>query len=293
MLKLAIQTRIIMASEKLRLFSRYLPILLKFALNLLYQRIQASVHRLTYRSLPSPQNVVILGGSFTGTHLARRLTESLPSGYRVILIEKNSHFNYTFNFPRYSVLQGHEQHAFIPFQGLFKNAPVGIFDQIKDKASRIKGGEVELESGKCVPYAYLAIATGATQSPPAKLLASEKGEACAELKVLQTRIYEAKRTAVVGGGAVGVQLSADIRSFYPDKKVVLVHARERLLPKFGKRLHEHVVGKLETLGVEVLLGERPAVPGGDNWESVELTFKDGRTERFDLVVCIKWLIFQF
>jgi NADH dehydrogenase FAD-containing subunit len=79
---------------------------------------------------------------------------------------------------------------------------------------------------KCVPYAYLAIATGATQSPPAKLLAREKGEACAELKVLQTRIHEVKGIAVVGGGAVGVQLSADIRSFYPDRKVVLIHSRE-------------------------------------------------------------------
>lgn len=135
------------ASEKLRLFSRYLPILLKFALDLLYQRIQASIHRLTYRSLPSPQNVVILGGLFTGTYLARRLTESLPSGYKVILIEKNSHFYYTFNFPRYSVLQGHEQQAFIPFQGLFKSAPNGSFEQIKDEATCVKNGEVELVSG--------------------------------------------------------------------------------------------------------------------------------------------------
>ena len=150
----------------------------------------------------------------------------------------------------------------------------------------VRDGEVELASGKCVPYAYLAIATGATQSPPAKLLSSQKVEACAELRVLQARIEKAERIAVVGGGAVGVQLSADIKSFYEDKKVVLIHSRERLLSSFGERLHEFVVGKLGALGVDVLLGERPEVPGDGKWQSAVLTFKDERRQMFDLVVCI-------
>ncbi|KAE9380356.1 putative amid-like NADH oxidoreductase [Stipitochalara longipes BDJ] len=276
-----------MPSDKFRLFARYLPVLLKYALKFFYQRLHSVLHRQTYRSLPSPQNVLVIGGSFTGVWLARRLTESLPSGYKVILIEKNSHFNYLFNFPRYSVLQGHEQQAFIPYQGLFKNAPEGIFEQITDEVTRVRDGEVELRSGKRVPYAYLAIATGATQPPPAKLLATRKGEVCAELRVLQLRIEKADRIAVVGGGAVGVQLSADIKSFYADKKVVLIHSREQLLSSFGVRLHEHVVGKLAALGVEVLLGERPPVPGDGYWESAELTFEDERSEMFDLVIpCI-------
>lgn len=176
-----------MASGKLRLFIRYFPFFLKFSLALLYQHIQASIHRLTYSSLPSPQNVIIIGGSFAKTYLARRLIESLPSGYKVILIEKNSHFNYTFNLPRYSVLQGHEQQAFIPFHGLGKNAPKGIFEQIQDEVMLVKDGEVELASGKCIAYAYLAIATGARQPSPAKLLASKKIETCGELKVLQKK----------------------------------------------------------------------------------------------------------
>ncbi|PMD35352.1 FAD/NAD(P)-binding domain-containing protein [Hyaloscypha variabilis F] len=273
-----------MPSDKLRVFTRYLPFLLKYGLKFLYQRLQATVHRRTYCSLPSPQTVLVIGGSFTGVWLARRLTESLPSGYKVILIEKNSHFNYLFNFPRYSVLQGHEQQAFIPYQGLFENAPEGIFEQITDEVICVREGDVELRSGKCIQYAYLVIATGATQSPPAKLLASRKGEACAELRVLQTRIKEAERIAVVGGGAVGVQLSADVKSFYPDKKVVLIHSRGQLLSNFGVRLHEYVVGKLAALGVDVLLGERPATPGDGKWESAELILKDGRSELFDLVI---------
>jgi apoptosis-inducing factor 2 len=70
-----------------------------------------------------------------------------------------------------------------PYQGLFEKVPEGIFEQIQE-VTCVRDGEIELASGKCVSYAYLAIATGATQSPPAKLLASQKGEAGAELRVL-------------------------------------------------------------------------------------------------------------
>ena len=93
-------TSITTASEKLRLFGKYLPILLQ----LLYQRLQASIRRLTYRPPPTSQNALVLGGSFTGAYLALQLTKSLLSGYKVILIKKNTHFNYTFNFLWYSVL---------------------------------------------------------------------------------------------------------------------------------------------------------------------------------------------
>jgi hypothetical protein len=60
-----------MASEKLRLFGKYLPILLQYPLQLLYQHLQASIRRLTYRPPPTSQNALVLGGLLTGTYLAR------------------------------------------------------------------------------------------------------------------------------------------------------------------------------------------------------------------------------
>jgi hypothetical protein len=90
------------------------PLLLPYALKSLSQRLQSTLYQLTYRPLHSSQNVLVIGGSFTGVWTARRPTESLPSSYKVVLVEKNSHFNYTFTFPMYSVLRANEQKAFIP-----------------------------------------------------------------------------------------------------------------------------------------------------------------------------------
>ncbi|RDL38720.1 FAD protein [Venustampulla echinocandica] len=276
-----------MASDTLRFVRKYWPLFLEFTITLVAQRIKAFTHRFTYHLLPTCKNVVVLGGSFSGAFLARRLGESLPSGYKVILIEKNSHFNFCFNFPRYSVVQGHEQNAFIPYDGLASGTPAGIFEIIRDTATGIRDEEVELASGKRIPFAYLAVATGALQPPPARLLSSEKNEACAELKALQDRIIGGKKIGIIGGGAVGVQLAGDIKSFYPDKHVVLIHSRDQLLPSFGVRLHKYVVDKLQDLGVELMLGERPAIPSTGDGTGTDLVFPDGRKETFDVIVpCI-------
>ncbi|KAH6710955.1 hypothetical protein BKA61DRAFT_107045 [Leptodontidium sp. MPI-SDFR-AT-0119] len=262
----------------------YIGEILKYAIDILSQRIHAFAHRYTYHPLPDSRNVVVIGGSFSGLYLAFRLAETLPSGYKVILVEQNSHFNYTFNFPRYSVIQGHEQNAFVPYAGLFSNVPKGVFEQVRGRVVGIKDGKVELASGEVVDFEYLAIATGVTQSPPAKLLSTEKSGACDELKVLQERIGESENIAVVGAGAVGVQLATDIKTFHPGKKVTLIHSRAQILSSFGLRLHDYVMEKLGKLDIDVILKERPVLPKSTTWEPAEIEFKDGRKQQFDLVI---------
>lgn len=151
----------------------------------------------------------------------------------------------------------------------------------------MREGEVELLSGDVVAYEFLAVATGAKQSPPAKLVGRNKRDASEELRVLQRKIREANTIALVGGGAVGVQLAGDIKTLLPEKRVVLVHSRDQLLPNFGVKLHDYVIEKLKVMGVEVVLEERPVLPETTTtWEPTTLEFKNGKKEQFDLVVCI-------
>ena len=66
--------------------------------------------------------------------------------------------------------------------------------------------------GRIVRYEYLVIATGAKHAPPAKTLQHHKERAM-------------RRVALVGGGAVGVQLACDVKTVHLDgKKVVLTHS---------------------------------------------------------------------
>jgi NADH dehydrogenase FAD-containing subunit len=270
-----------MFSDKFRLFAQILKLIVPFTFTLLSQRISAIIHKHTYQRLPTSEtkNVVVIGGSFAGFQLAKRLTETLPTGYRVVLVEKNSHLNYLFTFPRFSVVKGYEQYAFIPYTGLAKSAPDGIFCHVQDSAVEITEEFVVLSRGEQIGYEYLIIATGTSSSLPSKVESTDREGGQKELRGMQDRIAEAKRIAIVGGGAVGIEIASDIKSYFPMKDVAIIHSRGQLLQSFGKRLHEHTMKVLEEMGVAVLLKERPKIPEDGN----TLELLGGKKEEFDLI----------
>lgn len=243
------------------------------------QQVQAASHRRTYKQTENAKNVVIIGGSYAGIWLARRLSETLPTGYRAILVERNSHFNHLFAFPRYSVVPGTEDRAFIPYDNISEYGPPGILQHVQGSAASISPTQVRLASGETIDYAYLAIATGSWQPPPSKAASAEKEGACAELQGSQRRIQDASRIAIVGGGPVGVQVATDIASYFPDKNVTLIHSRQQLLPNFGPKLHANVVQAMSRLNIDLILGERPQFGDGG-----VLSFASGRKSQYDLVV---------
>ena len=79
-----------------------------------------------------------------------------------------------------------------------------------------------------------------------------------------------------------MQLAADIKTLYSNKRVVLIHSRDRLLPKFGIRLHNYVAKKLIKMGVTVMLNEQPQLPTTPG--RMSLNFTKNSSETFDLVV---------
>jgi NADH dehydrogenase FAD-containing subunit len=274
-----------MPSDTFRFCRKFLGVILSLSLSMISQRLQALKHKWTYRETISPKNVVVLGGSFCGLFLAKRFMETLPTGYRVVLIEKNSHFNYSFNFPRFSVMPGYEHQAFVPYKGFPQRAPAGIFKHIHGIATKITNDVIYLESGDKIEYKYLAVATGSSQTPPAKVVSSEKAKACSEMRAFQERIKAAKKIAVIGGGAVGIEMASDIKSFYRENDVTPFHSRHQLLPHFGRRLHDHVVEAFKKLGIAIVFRQRPQILPGFDGSSFSLLFGDGRTEEFDLIVC--------
>ena len=278
-----------MVPDKVKLIAKALSFFVPYIGRFVMQRVAALRHRWTWQDVPDVRNVVVLGGSFAGVELVRRLAETLPTGCRIVWVEKNSHLNYSFNFPRFAVMTGHEGEAFIPYDGIVGAALPGILTRVQDTAVDLTDTHVVLASGKRIEYAYLVIATGSSQPLPVQVAATERGDACRELRSVQELVQASQRIALVGGGAVGVELASDIKDFYPDKDVTLVHSQERLMSRFGKRLGDYVHAALQDeLGVRILLNERPQMPAaassGGVATSASLTFSNGRAEEFDLIV---------
>ncbi|WWC60923.1 uncharacterized protein I303_103499 [Kwoniella dejecticola CBS 10117] len=65
------------------------------------------------------KTVVVMGVAYGGKRAATLLSESLPSNWRLIVIDRNSHFNHLYAFPRFAVLPQHAPKAYIPYTRMF------------------------------------------------------------------------------------------------------------------------------------------------------------------------------
>lgn len=264
-----------------RIILKILSIFLPHLFGIIRLKYTAFRHNSTYKAVESPKNIVIVGGSFAGAKLARWLADSVPTGYRVVLVEKNSHFNYWFAFPRYSVVRGWEKGAFVPYDQILGNThEKGSMLHIQAEALRSTDKQVLLANGEAVDYAYLIIATGSWQPSPAKMTSTSREGACDEFKGVQNGIEGAERIAVLGSGGVGVELASDIKTYYPKKSVTLFSSRDAVMPNFGAKLQTYVGKRLDALGVDMRYNSRPQALS----DRKTIQLPDGTTEEYDLVV---------
>ncbi|KAF4826143.1 Fe-regulated protein 8 [Colletotrichum tropicale] len=206
-------------------------------------------------------NIVIVGASFAGYHAARLIASSLPTDgpYRLIIIEPNSHWQFTWTLPRFCVVEGHEAKTFIPYGPYLPAESSSIVRWIHDRVSTISEKIVTIQgTGEEIPYSHMVIATGSGvgMSLPSRVGSTDKSQGVKLLQEFQQRIKTAKHLVVVGGGAAGVELATDAKDQYPEKSVTLVHSRDAVMNRFGPELQAGARKGLEDLGVEVVLGER-------------------------------------
>ncbi|KAJ7682643.1 FAD/NAD-P-binding domain-containing protein [Mycena polygramma] len=202
-------------------------------------------------------NILVVGGSYVGTKFIDTIAPDVFQTHSTVLLEKNSHFEHIFAFPRFGVLPINPDRAFIPYTNAFHAAPPGSTSIVRGVVSQILPDKVVLQSGESIPYEYLVMATGTGFLP---LRSRAKAEGVDLGKALQARVKESNRIVVVGGGAYGVQLATDAKEFYPEKSVTLIHSRDQLLNRFHPELHNIMMKKLSDAGIEVILGQRVKLP---------------------------------
>ncbi|KAF2840034.1 FAD/NAD(P)-binding domain-containing protein [Patellaria atrata CBS 101060] len=266
---------------QIRIYVKIFLSVFGFMIEHLRSMLSAKIHSYTYKSVESPKNIVVIGASFAGLYGAKLLADSVPTGYRVIVIEKNSHFNFTWVFPRFSVVSGQEHKAFVPYRSYLASCPNGSYQFIQGMVTSVNRNSVQLEGGKSIDFEYLVVTTGATGPPPSRVGERNKEEGIVVLKSLQNRIQNARDIVVVGGGAAGIETVSDIKERYPEKNVSLVHSRTALLNHFGARLQAVAKDALENLGVKLVLDDRVVK---EDPELGVVTLKSQKTIQCDQIV---------
>lgn len=195
--------------------------------------------------------VVIVGGGYGGIQVAI----GLDSYCKVTLIDPKDAFHHNMAGLRCVVEPSFVKKTLIPYAGVLKH---GSFVQDRVVSCNISRSTVTLASGREISYDYLVFACGSSVPFPGKVpLGTSLQDAAKLYKECADQVLESEKIAVIGGGAVGLELVGELAVDFPNKKILLLHGREQILddrmaPKFLKKIN----AGLKALKVQTVLGEK-------------------------------------
>ncbi|OJJ45846.1 hypothetical protein ASPZODRAFT_143722 [Penicilliopsis zonata CBS 506.65] len=141
--------------------------------------------------------------------------------------------------------------------------------------------EAKADTPRELPYDYLVAASGLRRVFPTVPKSLLRDDFLAEAGAHAVSIRSAREgVVVVGGGAVGVEIAAELKELNPQQKVTLVHSRDRLLSSepLPDELADRVATILRDADVDLVLGQRvvETVPvESEGRTSFLLTLSDG------------------
>ncbi|TID22703.1 FAD/NAD(P)-binding domain-containing protein [Venturia nashicola] len=142
---------------------------------------------------------------------------------------------------------------------------------------------------KSISYDYLVLGTGMRRGGPVVPQSTDKADALEESDRYEASLGKAEKIVLVGGGAVGIEMSAETKLHFPNSSVVLVQSRDALLAAepLPAEYKAKALDLVHEAGVEVKLGNRVLAEksirelGRDR---IELTLSGGEIIRCDKVI---------
>lgn len=241
------------------------------------------------------QNIVILGSGFGGLRCALKLSSQFKKSHNdewaIILIDKNTYHTYTpalyeaasaYRWKGVEDMQKFEEvlggAVCLPSAEIVGDRNI-TFTQGEVTDIDFWSNEVKLKNGDSIPYEYLVFALG-SETVYFGIQGAEK--CCYSLKTLQDAFRirrriedifanakkgEPIRIVIVGGGATGVEVIAEIATYTrhlvhdykfdrKDIKISIFEAQSTILAPFLKPQRDAVVRRLKKLGVDIFTDTR-------------------------------------
>ncbi|KAK9719118.1 hypothetical protein K7432_004983 [Basidiobolus ranarum] len=218
-----------------------------------------------------PIHILVAGGNYAGLNALKCLYTHLlaPRGYdgsqqsppnqnvRITLVDRRDGFVHFMGMTRALTEPDFGEKLWVPY----RNVPWLSHPSITVRQGIIReitANNVKLADNGEINFDYLIMALGQSRGTPIGVSASTKGEFMKELLKHHYDIKDSKSVVVVGGGAVGIEMAADVKCDFPEKDVTLIHSRALPISgPFRDEFRQEVVRILrEDIGVNMILGER-------------------------------------
>ena len=202
----------------------------------------------------NPTRVVVIGGGYAGSHAA---VAARRAGGTVTVIDQDGLHGFLPRLAGVAAGRLRAGDARTPLAEL-----IGV-EVMRGSARHIEAADrvVSLSDGTQVPYDGLVVTVGSRTTPSPVPGADEHAWSLHtpdDALALRTALRTVTQLVIVGGGATGVQLAAEVAAARPDLPVRLVEAAPRLLPCEPKVLGSSMRRLLDDVGVQLHLGVQVA-----------------------------------
>ncbi|MBA7493809.1 3-phenylpropionate/cinnamic acid dioxygenase ferredoxin--NAD(+) reductase component [subsurface metagenome] len=281
--------------------------------------ISASPLRMSYRTtLPStkPKQILIVGASYAGLAAATNLldlSEGRPQRFypsdpaptstfpiEITIVDERDGYYHVIGSPLALASESFAERSWTRFE----DVPGLQHPSIKVVHGSVVKVDVERKRARILPhgsqwdeavleqqYDYLLAASGLRRVAPVVPASLTKDHYLLETVKHIKRVRDAATkhgVVVIGGGAVGIEMAAELKLVHPELRVRLVHSRDRLMSSepLPDDFKDEALRLLKGVGVEVLTGKRvnhtsqPDATDG----TIQLTLSDGDTISTSFVI---------
>lgn len=197
---------------------------------------------------------------------AQALAKALPASHRVVAITETE-FGY---FPpassRASVVPGWEHRTTASVDGIFPKGSRHVLLSCTKvlwiepnlHTLHVAENHPELGFGLEIPFEFIVIVTGSINVFPARPPrgALTMAAVTAAHQIAQLEVAAATSVLIIGGGAMGVEFTGEVKSHHPTKSGTLVASSARLVPRYPERVGKSLEKQLEATGVNLVFGTR-------------------------------------
>lgn len=205
---------------------------------------------------PSPR-VVIIGAGYAGSHAAVAATRG--KAVEVVVVDHDGRHGFLPRMAGVAAGRLRVSDAHAPLRELV-DADITV---VHGRAVRIgdDAGTVTLDDATVLRADAVVVTTG-SGSPAGSVVGSERYAATLhtpeDALALRRRLARTDRLVIVGAGATGVQLAAEVAAARPGIEVHLLEIAGRVLPAEPRRLGEDATRALRRVGVHLHLGTEVA-----------------------------------
>lgn len=208
---------------------------------------------------PTPKKrLLVIGGGLAGLAAISGLRKAGDKDTEITLVEPKNHCEIFWTAYRSPFEEWVAKDSLFPLDVFCKKHNV---HHIMSIVTNLTLTEATV-NGKTVPFDVCVVAVGADSKWAGMGRGLHKNvtrEArLADMKLVGSKLLNAKNVLIVGGGLIGSELAGDVACYGGKEgpKVTLIQSKERLCLEMSEDGSEMVKSKLEKLGVKVILNDR-------------------------------------